>query len=159
MTYKKLEQALRITRNGGNGIVLINTQPLETIECEVNGLASPIKLNSDMTMWVNTELMSANKLTNSSSLLSPYLKSFYNPFAQWLYQVNLVLEDDRFIYVDEYKGTDSVLGDVVITGAVSDDGEISPLTYEQQSEVWSYVSHCERWGGRVPVSMIPVEVC
>jgi len=156
MTFKKLEEALRITKDGTNGLVFINSQPLETIEREVNGSATPIKLNDEMTMWVSTELMSVNKLTNSSSLLSPYLKSFYNPFAQWLYQVNLVLTDDRFIYVGEYKGTDWVLGDVVITGKVSDDGEISSLTYEQQSDVFECVSKCERFSRRVPVSTIPV---
>lgn len=156
MTFKKLEQALRITRDGLNGFVFINSESLEIIEREVDGLATPIKLNDEMTMWVNAEMHSVNKLTNSSSLLSPYLKSFYNPFAQWLYQVNVVIDDDRYIYVGEYKGTDWVLGDVVITGQVSDEGEISSLTYEQQNKVFSCVSSCERFNRRVPVSAIPV---
>ena len=152
----KPEQALRITKDGRNGFVIFNSEPLETIEREVNGSATPIKLNDEMTMWVSTELMSVNKLTNSSSLLSPYLKSFYNPFAQWLYQVNVAIADDRFIYVGEYEGTDWVLGDVVITGGVSDEGEISSLTYEQQDKVYQCVSSCERFEKRVPVSAIPV---
>ena len=152
----KPEQALRITKDGRNGFVFFNSEPLETIEREVNGSATPIKLNDEMTMWVSTELMSVNKLTNSSSLLSPYLKSFYNPFSQWLYQVNVAIADDRFIYVGEYEGTDWVLGDVVITGGVSDEGEISSLTYEQQDKVYQCVSSCERFEKRVPVSAIPV---
>jgi hypothetical protein len=108
-----MKKALQITTLGSMIAIDLEFNSLEKLQSAVGGWVQAIDLSDTMSMWCNEE--------------GKMISLPHNPFGQALWE-------------QSYGRTDYIVGDVVITGGVDDEGETISLTDEQITQVTKVVA-------------------
>lgn len=112
-----MKKALAITTLGETTIIDLADGSLEKLQNAVGGYVQAVDLSEGVTMWCNEE----GKMMNLP----------HNPFGQTFWEIAFP--------VSEFGRTDYIVGDIVITGGVDDEGDTLGLTSEEIDELMKSV--------------------
>ena len=99
-----MKKAIQITTQGDMVAIDLSVGSLEKLQSAVGGWVQAIDLSETMSMWCNEE--------------GKMLQLSHNPFGQALWEKS-------------YGRTDYIVGDIVITGGVDEEGETISLMDQQ----------------------------
>ena len=116
-----MKKALAITTLGEATIIDINDDSLEKLQKAVGGYVQAVDLCEGVTMWCNEE--------------GKMMSLPHNPFGQAFWETAFP--------VSEFGRTDYIVGDIVLTGGVDDEGDTLGLTSEEIDELLKSV----KWVG------------
>ena len=108
-----MKKAIRITTQGDMVAIDLESESLLKLQRAVSGWVQAIDLSETMSMWCNEE----GKMIGLA----------HNPFGQAFWERS-------------YGRTDYIVGDIVITGGVDDEGDTISLTDEQIASITAVVA-------------------
>lgn len=104
-----MKKALAITTLGETSIIDLADGSLEKLQNAVGGYVQAVDISEGVTMWCNEE----GKLISLP----------HNPFGQAFWEIAFP--------ISEFGRTDYIVGNIVITGGVDDEGDTLGLTSEE----------------------------